>query len=124
MIPAAVKLLECDAIRNRCRGVSFSPVLRLAWPSANSVMTLPRCATATMQPGCCEFCIWNSIQLRRYPIASLSHGSMSPSPNSRMLNDGRVGPGLALADRKHVQRTRMPGEVYHAGKSNHRSDPI
>ena len=36
MIPAAVKLFECDAIRNRWRGVSFSPVARLACPNANS----------------------------------------------------------------------------------------
>ena len=34
MIAAAVKLFEWDAIRHRWRGVSFSPVSRLAWPKA------------------------------------------------------------------------------------------
>jgi len=81
MIPADVKLLECDAIRNRCRGVSFSPVARLASPKANSEMTLPRWAMAVMQPGCWVVRIWNSIQLRIYSTAYCTHGSMRHLPN-------------------------------------------
>lgn len=80
MIPAAVKLLECDAILNRWRGVSFSPVARSAWPNAYSATILPRCEMATMQPGCSEAANWNSIQSRMYPVADCSHGSMRYLP--------------------------------------------
>ena len=61
-MPAAVKVLECEATRNRWRGVRASPVARLAWPNARSSTTLPRCATAIAQPGCSDWRIWCSSQ--------------------------------------------------------------
>ena len=49
-------------------------------------------------------------------------------PQSQILNGGRVGPGLALVCSESVQSLfkaqGWQGDVYHVGKSFHRSDPI
>ena len=58
MMPAAVNVLECEATRNRWRGVSGLPAARSAWPSASPATTAPRCATASDTPGCSSARIW------------------------------------------------------------------
>ena len=57
-MPAAVKVLECEATRKRCSGVNASPVLMLATPMACASTTLPPCATAKEAPGSPIWAIW------------------------------------------------------------------
>ena len=47
----AAKLLECEAIRNRCCSVNASPVSRFALPKAADSTGTPRSAIATCTPG-------------------------------------------------------------------------
>ena len=55
MIPAAVKLFECDAIRNRCARVSFSPVARFGVPERVFGDDLAAMGDSdVMQPGRCD----------------------------------------------------------------------
>src|SRR3954451_17638878 len=76
-MPAEVKLFECEAMRKRWRGVSFSPVSRLARPNACSATISPRWANATITLGCWIVVCWNSIQEPLYSIADRSHLSIA-----------------------------------------------
>ena len=59
---AAVKLFECEAIRKRCRVVSFCFVCALATPKATSSTVRCPWSTASATPGRSVARIWNSSQ--------------------------------------------------------------
>src|ERR1700730_18183468 len=73
MMPALVKLFECEATRKQWRGVSAVPRSRSADPKACSRTSLPWSATAMTQPGCSDSRIWNSIQRGMESRAAGSH---------------------------------------------------
>lgn len=92
----AVKVLECEAIRNRCPVVSGAPVPTSATPSAVDSTTRSPTRTAACTPGTRSRRRWCSSQDSRWGAASAatSAGGVLIVVGSR-VSEGAGGRGAA-----------------------------
>src|SRR5258706_16296049 len=77
-------------MRKRWRGVSGVPRARSAWPQACSKTSLPRCTTASAQPGCSLMRIWCamwSAMRGRAARSQVSRAIGSPSVHALKIDE-------------------------------------